>query len=238
MPKALFVSDLHLFSRRSIGQKHWNECLPVIEQVEHVVLGGDLFDYRWSQLGDLHATLPAVREWLRNCLVAYPQKSWHYILGNHDCHPEHQNLLRELGDTHQNLQWYEEQLTLASCLFLHGDLLDASVHPDGLEVYRRHFHEVRPRSELASRTYDWLVGCRVHTVVARLRHRSKRTCRQLIRRIRSKSNGLGAQTQSIVFGHTHVPIHGLLVDGYRFYNPGSGIRNTPFRPIVLEIEAG
>ncbi len=58
----LFISDLHLFSQRSIGQWHWEQQLASIESAEAVVLGGDIFDIRWSQRGNLDATIAAASD--------------------------------------------------------------------------------------------------------------------------------------------------------------------------------
>jgi len=59
-----FLSDLHLFSRRSIGQQRWEQYADSIAAAESIVLGGDMFDFRWSHLGALEATLDAAATWL------------------------------------------------------------------------------------------------------------------------------------------------------------------------------
>ena len=94
----LFLSDLHLFSRRSIGQWHWDRNADVIAAAKSIVLGGDMFDFRWSQLGSLDASLDAAAAWLEKAIALNPSASWMYLLGNHDCHPRMQALLSSISD--------------------------------------------------------------------------------------------------------------------------------------------
>jgi hypothetical protein len=54
-----FLSDLHLFSRRSIEQQHWEQYADSIAAAKCIGLGGDMFDFRWRQLGALfHDEVP------------------------------------------------------------------------------------------------------------------------------------------------------------------------------------
>ena len=94
----LFLSDLHLFSRRSVGQQRWDQNRTLISAASTIVLGGDMFDFRWSQLGSLDATLDAANLWLENAVALNPRASWVYLLGNHDCHPRLLKLLSTFGD--------------------------------------------------------------------------------------------------------------------------------------------
>ena len=43
-----FVSDLHLFSRRSLAPRHEAALHAAAARAHTFVLGGDIFDFRWS----------------------------------------------------------------------------------------------------------------------------------------------------------------------------------------------
>ncbi len=72
----LFISDLHLFSQRSIGQWHWEQHQGLIESAKAIVLGGDIFDVRWSQQGNLDATIAAATDWLNTAVALNPDAKW------------------------------------------------------------------------------------------------------------------------------------------------------------------
>jgi len=46
--KCCWVSDLHLFSRRSLGEQQFDIILAAARETDVFVLGGDIFDFSWS----------------------------------------------------------------------------------------------------------------------------------------------------------------------------------------------
>ena len=71
-PKAHFVSDLHLFSKRSSGPQVQRAIEAAVARSDTFVLGGDIFDFRWSELESVPYTnlpLPTNRE-VYNTLVS------------------------------------------------------------------------------------------------------------------------------------------------------------------------
>ena len=52
MPKCFFVSDLHLFANRSNAHRYLEEIARAASRAEVFVLGGDIFDFRWSRDSD------------------------------------------------------------------------------------------------------------------------------------------------------------------------------------------
>ncbi len=50
MGKCYFVSDLHLFANRSDAHRYLEEIALAASQAEAFVLGGDIFDFRWSRI--------------------------------------------------------------------------------------------------------------------------------------------------------------------------------------------
>jgi UDP-2,3-diacylglucosamine pyrophosphatase LpxH len=219
----LFVSDLHLFSPRSSGQQIVTEIAQRSHQYECIVLGGDIFDFRWSTQGSHGATLQAASEWLLR-LLATTRVPLLYLPGNHDCHPDFLNDLQALHVREPRLLWAEHHLQIADCLFLHGDVLDAG-SLQGLAAYRQKFHHTEPQSELTHRLYDAAVGMRIHKIVPALRHSPMRTCQRLLRLIESLPLEGSTPVRKVYFGHTHLAIHGLKVDETLFYNPGAALKH-------------
>ena len=102
--KGAFVSDLHLFSQRSIGQKHWDDLNSTLQNVNLLVLGGDIFDFRWSRYPDLRSTTEAAQEWLSSLLNKHRHLQVSYLLGNHDCSHAMQIALSEISKSTEQFQ--------------------------------------------------------------------------------------------------------------------------------------
>ena len=231
----LFLSDLHLFSRRSVGQQRWDQNRTLISAASTIVLGGDMFDFRWSQLGSLDATLDAANLWLENAIALNPRASWVYLLGNHDCHPRLLNLLSSFGDRYPNFTWSPSFRRIGSNVFLHGDVLDGMRHPNGLDSYRAGFHDDVPRGPVGNLLYSAILQTRLHGVVPRLRHTRRQTCRRLLEYLDHSDADLLANVRNIFFGHTHIPMSGYRFDGFSFHNAGSGIRYLTCIPATFEV---
>jgi UDP-2,3-diacylglucosamine pyrophosphatase LpxH len=231
----LFISDLHLFSQRSIGQWHWEQHQALIKSAKAVVLGGDMFDIRWSQQGSLDATIAAAADWLNTAVALNPEATWVYLLGNHDCHPRIQEMLQSQRDRHRNFRWSENTWRIGSNVFLHGDILDGQRHFGGLDVYRSKFHEDRAKGRLGNMMYSAVIQTRIHGLIPRLRHRHTRTCQRLVEYLEGQGEGFLNDVSDIYFGHTHVPLTAYEFDRFRFHNVGSGIRHLQFSPAKFEV---
>ena len=225
-----FVSDLHLFSRRSSGLERWNEWWADAEQADLLVLGGDIFDFRWSRLQNLSETLFAAQKWLEELLAEHSHGKVVYLLGNHDCAPEFQSVLDQIAEQYTRFEWAHEVWQSGDCIFLHGDILDAGKSSKDLARYRGSFHEAIPRGKVANTLYDIVVQSRLHRVPPRIRHRPKVVCKNLSQYLsRMHDCDLSKATQ-VYFGHTHVPMLGFEYDTVKFYNAGSGVRHMGFSP--------
>jgi hypothetical protein len=84
MSRISFVSDLHHFSRRSDADQHDESIHAAAEQSDVFVLGGDIFDFKWSTLSTLDETIVAARDWLAELTSSHPRCQFHFLLGNHD----------------------------------------------------------------------------------------------------------------------------------------------------------
>ncbi|MBX3438851.1 MAG: hypothetical protein KF861_15270, partial [Planctomycetaceae bacterium] len=65
MPRACFVSDLHLFANRSRADRYLEAIERAADAADLCILGGDIFDFRWSTLPSTEATVESAVAWLR-----------------------------------------------------------------------------------------------------------------------------------------------------------------------------
>ena len=231
----LFLSDLHLFSQRSVGQWHWEQHHEQVSSAKVIVLGGDIFDIRWSLKGDLDATIAAAAEWMTTAISLNPEASWVYLLGNHDCHPRIQTLLHSLSARYDNFRWSPTFWRIGSHVFLHGDVLDGQRQPGGLDGYRMRFHEDRPKGSVGNLMYSAVVQTRLHGIIPKWRHPHIQTCQRLVEYLESQSEGFLEGVRDIYFGHTHVPMSDFQFDRFSFHNSGSGLRHLKFAPAKFKV---
>jgi|688.fasta_scaffold14429_2 UDP-2,3-diacylglucosamine hydrolase len=229
--RGLFISDLHLLSRRSVGQLHWEQLLPELQKSDLLILGGDIFDFRWSTHGDLLLSVQAAKEWLQTATEVNRHLRIVYLLGNHDCLPAMKTILQLLAAELPNFCWTEQYLSLDDCVFLHGDVLDAGLDPTALSSYRSNFADKhRERGDLAHRMYDLVVATRMHGIPPKIFHRPARVTKRLSEYLSALELSAEQGIHNVYFGHTHQPLLGLSNNEQYFFNPGSGIRHLPFNP--------
>lgn len=221
----VFVSDLHLFSPRSDACQIRKQLSLVTCHEQCIVLGGDIFDFRWSDKGGHLATLRAAHSWLYDLLESTGDTQIVFLPGNHDCHPEFLAQLSELADEVPRFTWFDHHVQIGDSLFLHGDILDARNNVRGLPAYRSKFHHATPQPRIAHRTYDMAVGMRIHKLVPRVRHHPLLTVQRLWSHIQHLPLSQQRKVARVYFGHTHVPIHGLRWKEIQFFNPGAALRH-------------
>jgi DNA repair exonuclease SbcCD nuclease subunit len=112
MARACFISDLHLFTRRSRGHHQWEAIRRAVATADHCILGGDIFDFKWSTFSTTRETVEASLGWLRELAAAGPHCRVHFLLGNHDHHGELTARLPELAGTLPNFDWDSYYLRL------------------------------------------------------------------------------------------------------------------------------
>lgn len=234
MIPACFVSDLHLLSPRSMAEKWQSSIDAACRGCQLIVLGGDIFDFRWATMGGHLATLRAGRWWLNELLRKNPDARVVYLLGNHDSHPDMQLLLEDVAVKTGRLEWHSESFRLGDCLFCHGDILDAGGQA-GLADYRRKFHHERPASRAAHGAYEVAVAMRLHRTIPTLFHRPRATCARLSELLKLTPFADHSDVQRVFFGHTHIPIYELPIGTVQFFNPGAALRHLNFAPITFEV---
>ncbi|MFO0923806.1 MAG: metallophosphoesterase [Pirellulales bacterium] len=231
----IFLTDLHLFSHRSHGQAHWEELLPSLSGCDRVILGGDIFDLRWSTVGDFDATLEAAYRWLTAAVQNHDRTHWHFLLGNHDCHPRFQAVLNRVQEEQERFSWSPLLFEQGPDLFLHGDVIDAGRSMLALDQFRAKFHEEKPRGKIGNLLYATLLQTRLHRTIPEFLHTPEKTSRKLLQFLSAAQPDALDGVENIYFGHTHVPVDGYRFDRYRFYNPGSGIRHLDFAPVPFRV---
>lgn len=230
--KGVFVSDLHVFSGRSVGESLPNQLPKAFPDANLLVLGGDIFDFKWSHLGET-GTLVAAERWLLSVLEEWQGKVM-FLAGNHDCLPKFLDVMQNVAHRCDRFSWHDHHVQLGDALFLHGDVLDAGSHVSMLADYRYKFHPTCNQTTLSRRAYSAIVAMRLHRMAPKLRHRQLQTCQKLYNFLPQLVE-TPKQVRRVFYGHTHVSMAGCEFQGVQFFNPGAAVRHIAFRPIQFEV---
>ena len=219
----VFASDFHLFSNRSRAE----QTIQTLRGLDHspnncIVLGGDIFDFRWSRLGSHRATTAAAIIWLEQLLQDVSPTQIVFLPGNHDSFPPFLEQLGSLAKEYPQFHWRPHTLQLGTNLFLHGDCIDAGGF-HALPQYRNRFHDGKPHGTAADILYDASVFVRAHKLIPAIARRPLPTCRRLHYHL-NRSPIDESEIKSVYFGHTHSAIDGLPIGAIKYYNPGASLR--------------
>lgn len=209
------------------------ELMDEVAQVDVLVLNGDVFDFRWSELPNQAATISAAINWTADLLENFKGESIHYVLGNHDCLSAFTSRLEELARANSVFSYHEHSLILNRSLFLHGDCANRKMDGEMLKQYRHAWSSHDQRGKLGRVLYQLAditgLSRRFHeqhfpeaATVARVAHHLDHvlpTWREEI--------------DDVFFGHTHRPFSSHSHEGVLFHNTGSGIRGMGFNPLVF-----
>ncbi|MBX3420165.1 MAG: metallophosphoesterase [Pirellulaceae bacterium] len=238
-----FVSDLHLFSRRSSAPQFEAAIRAAVQRSHTFILGGDIFDFRWStQLSRGQAMQDGIA-WLRRLIGLNTDCRFHYLLGNHDCHPEFVQSLERLVETTPQLVWHRHKLRIGDSIFLHGDIVDTKVHPGqshhSVLDSRRLAGELRPPpAKISHALYDVAVQAKVHRLVVHVAKRRELVLRRLATYLKAHDACPATGVQHVYFGHTHRRLISVPYAGMRFHNPGAAIKGLPFQMIETTASPG
>ncbi len=235
LQSCVFVSDLHLFSSRSDADSNVQRLSEFQSESQCIVLGGDIFDLRWSRKGGLQPTTDAALAWLYQLLDQTGQSRILYLAGNHDCHPQFAKAMQSLSEECQRFHWFEHALQIGDSLFIHGDILHAEPYSGGLSSYRAKHHQHESPHPLLNQAYDLAVSMRLHKAVARLGNSPKSTCARLQSLVKGLPPQCEHRVRRIFFGHTHVSIPGLELGDQTFFNPGAMLKQTKNSPVHFEL---
>lgn len=231
-----FLSDLHLFSRRSHAHRIEDEILAVARRSRVCVLGGDIFDFKWSALPSTEATVLAARDWLARLVAQVPECQFHFVLGNHDDHPALVELLPELSRQHENFFWDRFYLRLGDTVFLHGDAADRRMNHERLERRRDRLSHAR-RHLWAHRLYSLVVRIQIHRLVSHTVYPRAIVADRLLKYLHEIGHGPDRGVSQVCFGHTHRPLEGFHRGGVEFHNGGAPIGRAPYRIIEIHVNS-
>jgi len=226
--RVCFVADLHLFARRSTADQHMDEMIEAANEAELCVLGGDIFDFRWSTYNTEDETAHAAVEWLREFDRATNHKRVLFLLGNHDDHPELIERLPYLSAELQTFEWERFYYRLGDTLFLHGDVADRTMTAACLQSQREAFHH-GSRSEFHNKMYDVAIKAQLHRLAPPAVYPKKRVAKRLLNYMNDVGHGPDSGIEHVFFGHTHRAMDHFHYNGVHFHNGGAPIGGAPFR---------
>jgi UDP-2,3-diacylglucosamine hydrolase len=233
-----FVADLHLFTRRSDAAHYHGALCRAAARSQAFVLGGDIFDFRWSTLADTPTTVDAAIRWLEDLSAAHPDCHFHYLLGNHDyCRPLLERLEQRSG-TMANLSWHRFYLRLGDSLFLHGDAAGRRMTPERLARCRARWLAAEPAGRFRRRAYDLFMETGLHRSIPYLVHTRRRAARRILNYLEHLGEGPQAGVRNVYFGHTHRRISNYRYRGLTFHNGGAPIAGQRLHILEALIEGG
>ncbi|NLX95927.1 MAG: hypothetical protein GXY83_07110 [Rhodopirellula sp.] len=233
MGKTYFVSDLHLFARRSQADRHLERLFEAAAGAEHFILGGDIFDFRWSQAHTIHHAVDDAIRWLAEMAAPHRECHFHLLLGNHDFHQEFIDRLVNLENAIPNLSWYPYYFRLGSNLFLHGDVADRVMSEEMLTHARSRWLHRKQRGLLLTRLYDLVVATHLHRPFPYLRYRKRVVAKRILAYLECIGQGPDDGVKNVYFGHTHQSLLGYEQGGLIFHNSGAPMRGVKFQ--ILEV---
>jgi len=238
-----FVSDLHMFARRSSASLMQQAIESAVVDSDAFILGGDIFDFRWSQYSSHEETAEQGLRWLQDLVSLNPHCDFHYILGNHDANPELIHRLTGLAQRKSRFQVHPHLLRLEDSVFLHGDIIDANL-PLNEQFHtaldqRRHRGEQRRRPPwIQHAMYDAVVKTRIHRWVAHAANTNPRVLDRVARYLAWAGFDQDAGVQHVYFGHTHRPLHRVPFAGLHFSNPGASIYGMDCKILTIGDDGG
>jgi UDP-2,3-diacylglucosamine pyrophosphatase LpxH len=231
MANGAVISDLHLFARRTETHRIIETLLELPADLEHLVLNGDIVDFRWSSYPSEAETVAAGKLWLQGLLEQRPALRVYYVMGNHDCSAPWAEALDQLSP--ERFTWSPTHVKLGSHLFLHGDLVTGEKNPFIRVLTSSHKHFAS--SGALDRFYHALIHTRVHVGVSRM-HGPERYVPKVERALRTYGADFLYDTSDIYFGHTHEPFSDYEYRGLRFHNTGSAVRHIKLRALRFRHE--
>ncbi len=198
------------------------------------VLGGDIFDFRWSTLPDEQSTVEAAVEWLEDLTTRSRTSEVHFLLGNHDYNKAFISRLPSLSEAHPNFTWHRFYIRHGDVVFLHGDVADRKMTARKLERRRERWLHHRPRGRWHSHAYEALVRARAHQLVPRAVYPHRIVARRIYAYLQNIGQGPTDGVRQVCFGHTHLAMEDYRYRGLVLHNGGAPIGESRYR--ILEVD--
>lgn len=233
--RCYFVSDLHMFSRRSQVDRWQKMISDASRNANLMVLGGDIFDFRWSTLESVDASIDAAIRWIEEVVAENPNCQFRYVLGNHDFNQRFTERLSEFAKTYQNLEWHYYFVREGNCLFLHGDVADRWTTHEQLISRRAKWLPDETRHLVSHHLYDMAIALRLHKAVSRVVHIRSKVIRRLLHYLDDIGETAATGLENVYFGHTHAIVNGVAAEGIHFYNGGAPFAGLPFNIVPVDL---
>jgi UDP-2,3-diacylglucosamine hydrolase len=234
-----FVSDLHLFARRSDAPRYADAIRTAARRSEVLVLGGDIFDFTWSTLPTMEATVAAAFRWLEHIAAEHPHCQIHYLLGNHDYCQPFLDLLERQAHVIPNFAWHHFYLRLGPNVFLHGDAVEKrEITHEKLLAYRSRWLNRPLAGKFKRGVYDVVHRAQLHRPVAFLLHRKRHVARRILNYLDHLGEGPETGVRHVFFGHIHRRMFNYRYRGVTFHNCGAPIAGLRFRVLEGRYEGG
>jgi len=209
-----------MFARWSSPGKYAERMDQAAGRADFFVLNGDIFDFRWSILPGVEATLDAAIDWLAAFAAAHHNCTVYYILGNHDGFATLADRVAKLAEEMDNFEWRPAYLRMGDILLTHGDLF----WREGRNPFQRRLPDSAIR---ITRAIGWLYHF-IHTIQAtRLVHAlwpARRCARRIAESLAAAPQELAAGINEVYCGHTHIAVSDFACGDITYHNTGSGIR--------------
>ena len=227
--KTYFVSDLHIFSSRSQEHRYLDEIRMKASTARAFVLGGDIFDFRWSMETGPEETVVRAVHWLHDLATNCSACQFHFVLGNHDYHEPFLERLDLMQSRLDNFRWYPFYVRLGASVFLHGDVADRRLTAQKLADRRSRWLNRKQGSIMANRLYDLAVENKMHKPLVHLGRRKRTVARRILKYLDEIGEGLSTGLANVYFGHTHLAFTDFEYQGVLFHNGGAPIHGLHFR---------
>jgi UDP-2,3-diacylglucosamine pyrophosphatase LpxH len=226
-----------MFARRSQTNRYQRQIEAAVDRSRDFVLGGDIFDFRWTTLKCMNRTIDAALAYLEKLHSRNSECSIHYVLGNHDFHPEFIERLNLLAMQSPRLFVHPYYFQIESTLFLHGDVADRRINHDQLVLRRSDWKHERPAALPRHYLYDFAMTLRLHKLVNHVVHHPGLVVRRIEHYLNSLSLPSISSVNRIVFGHTHRAVRGYVYRGVEYYNGGAPMLGLKFEILDLPYHA-
>ena len=206
-----------------------------MKDADVLVLGGDIFDFKWSTLASHDETIQAAGQWIRDLLDTNPNCQVSYVLGNHDFDQELMKQLDQITADRESFSWHPYHMQLGGSLFLHGDVADRSIDHQQLVLKREAWKTHRRPHPLRHNLYDVAMNLRLHRIPAFVVHPHRQVAKRLVYYLDRHPELNRNSISRVYFGHTHVAVDDYRFQGIRFFNGGAPMKGLPFRLVEADI---
>jgi UDP-2,3-diacylglucosamine hydrolase len=226
LKKGFVISDLHLFTHRTMAEVYMDEIRHAASQADFFVLNGDIFDFRWTNLASMEHTAHAAIDWLETFCTDFPHCRLFYIMGNHDGLKFFADCLGDLADRQENFRWHASHFRLGNSLFLHGDLPLTIRKKDPFQ--RTLLPIRRTKGRAMNLGYHIVITTRIHRYITWI-HGPRWCARRILKSLEYYHPELAAGIEHIYYGHIHKTFSNLRYRGVTFHNTGSAIQGLKCR---------